>query len=387
MMLAIPALANAAQLQVEVRHETGTSPFTTPVPDPKPVPPPAGDDYGPDDAFVRSNDFVKYIIEFSANAGDADDVVITHELPAGMEWDRLPATCAVPPSGISPDKRTLTCAVGDVKSATAKQLEISAKVTELTNGTTLTPPTDAVSVSAANAPTVAATPDPVTVSSRPHVDLIKSTPTVTPQTVSGTDGYLISYPISVVIPNMGSRGQIGMEPPSDTYVFEDNFVDVPGATFHSLQGNTGATWTTTATQGDPSPAQITVVRDTAPSTVNPQTLASATITVFLPRSVIDAAPGGQITTVNRLENLVTAGQPSEANLANNQVSLALSTSGGSGLSVSKRYVDLTQTPSWYIPGGPNVSRGGYTPVYAGQRQHRVDGLELQRGHSHRRQSR
>lgn len=363
---AAPATAAPRSLDLAVTQLTGTSPFdATPGP---------GNDIGSGDDVVRSNDSVTYQIEFNVNDDAAGssvgrNVTIAQTLPAGMSWDRLPAVCLV--DGVTPasriDGRTIVCNVGDVPTGTARTLSLVANVDETANGTVLTPADGSVTVVADGAPERSATPAPVTVSSLPRVDMVKSAPTVTPVSsggAAGVPGFLLRYPVSVRIPDTGARRTIGWEPPAPQVAFTDRFRDVsPNAEFAGCTTGTGGTWTC-APQDDDS-ARLGVEL-TDPGKHSSGTLAATTVTIFVPRSDLEQA-GGSLETRNALVDLDAKGRdgtPAVGEIASNNTArtvLSLSASGD----FYKRYVNLSRSDGFF-PGGANVDRNGFAPVSPGQ---------------------
>lgn len=370
-LLLVPvATARAAQsIDVVVTQATGTAPFDASAG--------AGNDTTATDDVVRSNDTVTYQIQLNVNdteagSSTARDVTVQQTLPAGMRWPRLPATCltsgVTPVSSISPDGQTITCNIGDIPTGVARTLALSAGVTEMDNGTVLTPGANSVTVDADGATSGSATPDPVTVSSVPRVDMVKSAPNVTVATRGGVDGYLLRYPVSVQIPSFGGRGLVGYEPPAAAIRFQDDFTAVsPNAEFVSCDTGNGGTWTCPAA-GAAAPLTLGVTL-TDPDSITSGTLASNTATIFVPKSDVQAAPGQQLQTTNRLQNLDArdrAGNSAQGeNPGNNTANATISLSPDTGFGIYKHYVDVT-APGRYIPGGANTDRNGFSTVGPGQ---------------------
>lgn len=357
-LLALPALARAATINLTLERSTGTAPFTPGLPGPD------GNDEDADDDIVRSNDLVTYSVSFNVNDGAANGVEIRHELPAGMRWTRLPATCLAPQSSIgAPDSRTLVCHMGTVPSGQARTLTVTAQVTELSNATVLSSAPNAFTIGAANAPTVSRTPDDLIVSSRPHVDAVKSAPTITETIHGGVAGFYLDYPVRLDIPNIGDRGQIGVALPPGTATLVEDYSGVSANA--QLVSVSGAGWTAIGPGAAPQTENVTISYP-VPTTAAAGRLAQGNVVIFVPLSDIQAGAGGAITATNLLSDLTTTGQPAEANLDNNDVSTTLSLNPGTGFGIQKRYVDRTNTPGGHIPGGANSFRNGFAPVTAGQ---------------------
>ncbi|HST38380.1 MAG TPA: hypothetical protein VLK58_02670, partial [Conexibacter sp.] len=363
---AFTAAADAAprSLDLAVTQLTGTPSFdATAGP---------GRDVGTADAVVRSNDRVTYQIEFNVNDDAAGssvgrNVTITQTLPEGLSWTRLPATCLT--SGVTPasrlDGRTIVCNVGDVPTGTARTLSLQAKVDELRNGTVLTPAAGSTTVVADGAPERSATPAPVTVSSIPRVDMVKSAPTVATGTVGGEAGYLLRYPVSVRIPDFGGRGLIGYEPPAAALSLADDFSEVsPNARFVDCAAGSGGSWSCADAGGKRVAIDLTL---NDPNRISSGMLASTTVTIFVPRADLEAAPGGQLQTRNRVVELDAKGQDGTPAIgedpSNNAAQATLSRSAAGDF--YKHYVDLTE-PGSYIPGGADVDRNGFSVVGPGQ---------------------
>ena len=362
-VLAGAATAAPRSLDLAVTQLTGTPSFDAGAG--------PGRDTSAGDDVVRSNDRVTYQIEFNVNDDAAGssvgrNVTITQTLPDGMSWTRLPATCLT--DGVMPvskiDGRTIVCNVGDVPTGTARTLSLQAKVDELTNGTVIAPAAGSVTVVADGASERAATPAPVTVSSVPRVDMVKSAPTVSETVRDGVAGYLLRYPVAVRIPDFGGRGLIGYEPPAAHISFVDEFTQVsPHAQFVDCAAGSDGAWSC-APDGDGRVGLDVTLRD--PNRTSAQTLASTTVTVFVPRSDVQEA-GGQLQTRNEVVELdakgpdgtPAVGEDPGNNLA--QATLSLSANGD----FFKHYVDLT-APGRYVPGGANVDRNGFSVVSPGQ---------------------
>jgi uncharacterized repeat protein (TIGR01451 family) len=362
----LPAAAAQAQagqtVEVTVTQLTGTMPFDmTAGP---------GNDTGAANDIIRSNDELTYQIQFNVNDNQSgssagENVTITQTLPAGMTWVRLPAICltngVTPPSSIV--GQTLTCNVGNIPAGTARTLSLVAQIDETTDGEVLVPGADSVTATADGATPDSATPAPVTVSSVPRVDMVKSSaPTVS--VVAG--GYNIRYPVSVRIPDFGGRGLIGYSPPDPTMTLVDDFADVsPNATFVSCATGTRGTWACTP-GADPQTVDISIAVADPTTHTTQGVLSDSTITVFVPQADLDAT--GSLNVTNRFEELVATGsggtvQAVGENPANNQFTFTLSNSAAGNF--FKHYVDVT-APGRFIPGGPNVDRNGAAVVNAGQ---------------------
>ncbi len=364
--LAAPAGA-AQSVDVVVTQATGTAPFDAAAG--------AGNDTSATDAVVRSNDQVTYDVQFNVNdtqAGSSTgrNVTIRQTLPAGLTWTRLPATCLpgrTPVSEISADGLTIVCNVGDIPTGTARTLSLVAKVKETTNGTVLNAAPGSTTAEADGAAPGTATPDPVTVSSIPRVDMVKSSPNVTPVAAGGAGnvpGYLLRYPVSVRITDFGGRGLIGYEPPAAAMSLTDDFGAVsPNAEFVSCSGDSGGSWSCAAT-GQNVAMEVALAN---PASTTSGTLSSTNVTIFVPETDVTGAPGGQLTTTNTLTGLDASGPdgtPAVGEiLSNNTQNLTLSTNASG--SFYKHYVDVT-APGRYIPGGPNVDRNGFATVGPGQ---------------------
>ena len=365
-----PADALASQtVGVAVTQITGTAPFDSSVG--------RGMDASATDDIVRSNDTVSYLVQVNVNdpgagSSTATNVTVTQTLPAGLKWTRLPATCllapVVPSSEISPDGQTITCNIGSIPTGQAVTVTLSANVTEMTDGVALAPDPGSVTATADGTNTATATPDPVTVTSIPRVDMVKSAPNVTATNYNGTDGFFVNYPVRVEIPNFGGRGLIGYGPPAAAMSLDEDFASVsPNAEFVGCGPDKGGTWTCPAA-GSPSPAPIDItVSD--PNQISSGTLSSTTVTIFVPKSDLDADPDGTLVATNTIENLDAtdpSGSPAEGEiLSNNSVKVTLSTNPGSGFGVYKHYIDVTNKGR-YIPGGSNVDRNGFSAVGVGQ---------------------
>lgn len=367
-MAVAAAPAGAAQtIDLEVQQATGTAPF-----DPSAGP---GNDVSADNGIVRSNDTVTYNVEINVNdsqagSSTAGNVTVTQTLPAGLEWAGLPATCrttgVTPSSSISPDGRTIVCNIGDQPTGRALTVPLRAKVTEMTNGTVLTAPADAVSVTADGVAPVTDTPDPVTVSSIPRINMVKQDPSVTRTTRGGVAGYDLEYVTRIQIPSFGGRGLIGYAPPDPAMTLVDDYGAVsPNAQFVSCGPDQGAAWTCTPGAGQTVGISLNL---SDPTAIDAATLGQTTIVIFVPATDVTAAPSGQLDTTNVIRDLDAKGVDGTPAVgedpADNSANLTLLAGSGAG-SFYKYYRDF-DSPTGFVPGGSNTAWSGNGTVSPGQ---------------------
>ncbi len=190
---------------------TGTAPFNTNN-DP-------GNDQNANNNIIRTLDIITYQWLYTTDTNNTDNVVITSTLTGDQEWISIPSACIASGSSISPDRKTITCNLGNLPSSQTGQIKVQAKVLgEAPQGSIVT-----ASASISFAPSQTLTSGPVNniVSAAPKVDLRKTDQN--PELIglrpgpSGEDGLVYSYPLTMVI----AQGK-GSEPLTGTINITDN---------------------------------------------------------------------------------------------------------------------------------------------------------------------
>ncbi len=186
-----PARAVGETLAVMLTQVDGTAPFTS-----SPTPPAAGNDSGPSDRYVRTNDVLAFNVEISSSGGAASNVTFRLPLPKGTQLNAPPPYCgagssltpatmpapAVPTtvtSWQSLPTQTLVCNVGSHSNGETKTYPVSTVVRpEVPNGTALgtaaSPVVVSVTSDGASTPVRSAEPVYGTVSARAQFDLSKN---------------------------------------------------------------------------------------------------------------------------------------------------------------------------------------------------------------------
>lgn len=192
-----PQIAHAAtSVSVNFSRETGVGPFTGTGP---------GNDAGPHDSIIRTNDIISYKFEVLVQGGNATNIVLKLSVSPGLTLS-LPAFCrdngVTPPSNINGSAAagySVVCNVGDVREGSQILYSLPAKVgPDRANGS-------AVSMVAASIQSDQTSlelfPSTVsTVSARPKLDLVKNGHTrlmgrrLGP---SGEDGIVYVFPIII----------------------------------------------------------------------------------------------------------------------------------------------------------------------------------------------
>ncbi len=220
----------------------------------------AGNDSGPSNGIVRTNDTLKYTVEVRVEDAVADNVTLTIVLARGTEATALPPFCG-PGSSITPatlpppavpatlngwtslPQQTVVCNVGTRNPGSNLGYPIAARVRpEVPQGTVLDP-VSAVITSDDPAATVVSDEVGATVSARPRFDVSKNAISLSPNGGYLGGGYLIDCPsdpakrcvrylASVLIstPNGGK----GVAPLASPIVFTDNLT--PDALYGAPNG-------------------------------------------------------------------------------------------------------------------------------------------------------
>lgn len=240
LVLALPSLAAAADLDIvitaadeELGAYTGTEPF-----DAAPGP---GNDTGPYNNIVRTNDFISFSWAVSVENGPAPNTTITQTLPQGLVWEYLPGFCSTevdvtPKSEIIDDGRTIICNLGD-RSNMAANFNVRAFVKgDNPNGTVFN---TTATVSSSDPTTDAKTSNnvSVTVSAAPRVNLSKQAalPLVQGVQRNGEWGQQITFPITLQIDAENGKGARGNELIVATDANPLTFKDVLGPGLDDLE--------------------------------------------------------------------------------------------------------------------------------------------------------
>jgi uncharacterized repeat protein (TIGR01451 family) len=125
-----------------------------------------GCDYSANDGFVRTNDQIKYSIDYNINGGNDTNVTIASTVPAGFMWANLPGFCTGAGSALSANKRSITCNVGAKTSGTAESLQFFLTVAGASNAATIAP---TVTITGASGGTATAMAPVTTVTAAPRV--------------------------------------------------------------------------------------------------------------------------------------------------------------------------------------------------------------------------
>lgn len=188
-----PQIAQAAtSLSVNFTRETGVGPFTGTGP---------GNDAGPNDSIIRTNDIISYKFEVLVQGGDATNIVFNLSFSPGLTLS-LPAFCRQPLSTISGNAATgysVVCNVGNVGEGSQVLYSLPAKVApDRANNSTVS--ILSASVQSDQTPQESFTGATDTVSARPRLDLVKTGHTRLigrRPGPSGEDGVVYVFPIIV----------------------------------------------------------------------------------------------------------------------------------------------------------------------------------------------
>ncbi|PRI10497.1 SdrD B-like domain-containing protein [Leucobacter massiliensis] len=234
-----PLAAGDGVLTLTVAQQTGTGPFQDNDD--------AGNDSGPDNTIVRTNDTVSYNVGIRYEGEDQTQPRIGFTLPQGQELVSLPPFC-LPGSTVTPEtipapavpltatswtelpSQTVTCLLEDQAAGTSLNYPfISVVRSEVPNGTEMDAPTFSVSTNEVpEAVTIA--PEPVTASATPRFDLSKRGSatqanqgplfqgTAACPDDSGRICRTIAYPMTLTVPASGK----GVAPLANPIIFEDN---------------------------------------------------------------------------------------------------------------------------------------------------------------------
>ncbi|MFJ4254330.1 hypothetical protein [Microbacterium sp. NPDC090003] len=238
LIVAAPASA-AATLALTIDQTTGTAPFS--------ADDAAGNDSGPDNDIIRTNDTISYNLGIRFEGDDQTTPTVRFTVPRGQELVSLPPFC-LPGSGATPQTlpaltppitgtswqsyptQDVVCVLDDQTGGTSLNYPFVTRVKpEVTNGTVMD---DVVfEVSSDQIPDAVAT-EPVsqTVSAAPRFDLSKRATSTDPNQgplflatepcVNDTSKPCrqVSYPVSITVPAGGK----GVAPLASPIVFEDN---------------------------------------------------------------------------------------------------------------------------------------------------------------------
>jgi SdrD B-like domain len=178
-----------------------------------------GNDSGPLNGILRTNDKTMMKWDVSVNGDNATNLRITHQLPLGMKWITIPTTCF---GTLSVDLRTLYCNLGNVNAGTTLNVSgATASTNENTpppNGSILT---DSGAILSANGATsVTSNTNTWTISSQPRYDILFGNgynQDITYESATGPlgePGYLVTTAIKQT-----PLRQIGSEDPQAPYSF------------------------------------------------------------------------------------------------------------------------------------------------------------------------
>lgn len=227
-----PSVLNAdADLELTISQATGTAPFSD---DDE-----AGNDSGPDNDIVRTNDTIAFTLGVRFEGADQSNPVVNFTVPQGQELVSLPPFCqpgsSVTPPSLPPPAVPLTqdswedlpqqhvvCALRDETAGTALNYPFVTKVrSEVPHGTVMDPMVFTVSSDQVPEPVVS---DPMTqrVSAKANYDLSKQrffAPGAGACAGNETERCLsYSYGFSITVPNDGK----GSAPLADPISFTDN---------------------------------------------------------------------------------------------------------------------------------------------------------------------
>ncbi|MFK0403004.1 SdrD B-like domain-containing protein [Microbacterium sp. NPDC090225] len=238
LFVATPASA-AATLALTIDQTTGTAPFS--------ADDAAGNDSGPDNDIIRTNDTISYNLGIRFEGDDQTTPTVRFTVPRGQELVSLPPFC-LPGSGATPQTlpaltppitgtswqsyptQDVVCVLDDQTGGTSLNYPFVTRVKpEVTNGTTMDPVV--FEVSSDQIPDAVATePLSQTVSAAPRFDLSKRLqetsvdqgPLFQGTTACVHDATLacrqLTYPVTISVPGGGK----GVAPLGSSIVFEDN---------------------------------------------------------------------------------------------------------------------------------------------------------------------
>lgn len=229
-----PFAAGDGSLSLTVSQQTGTEPFQD-NDDP-------GNDSGPDNDIVRTNDTIAYNLGIRYEGEDQTKPTIAFELPRGQELVQLPPFCLAG-SGADPEtlpapaspltatsweslpRQTVTCLLKDVNMGTALNYAFVAQVrSEVPHGTQMDELVFEVTSDQVTDPATIS-PEPVTVSAAAKYDLSKNNNASSensgplfqsqgacPAPYSDEACYKIAYPVTITVP-AGGKGTTPLEGP------------------------------------------------------------------------------------------------------------------------------------------------------------------------------
>lgn len=228
-----------ASLSLTLSQATGTEPFQS---DDNP-----GNDSGPDNGIIRTNDTITYNLGIRYEGDDHTAPTIDFELPRGQEFVQLPPFClagsevdpAALPAPAAPltatsweslPRQAVTCVLKDENMGTALNYAFVARVrSEVPNGTVMDEVTFSVASDQATAPETIA-PERATVSAAAKFDVSKRGEAVADTSGPFTQGQspcsfdssracrTMLYPVTVTVP-AGGRGTTPLAGPIS---FEDD---------------------------------------------------------------------------------------------------------------------------------------------------------------------
>lgn len=166
-----------------------------------------GEDGGPNNNVVRTNDQVQYRIDWNVNEANGSAVTVKMSLPDGMTWLADPTTTTGVPAGCASGSisgnggRDLECVTDSEFEGSNGAIHPRALVGAFFDGDSLTP---TASVETAEQPPVVSNTVPLTVSARPKGDWIKGE-----EIVDAGSGDTIGYKPNEEIFNIDNSGEIG----------------------------------------------------------------------------------------------------------------------------------------------------------------------------------
>ncbi|WP_285663567.1 SdrD B-like domain-containing protein [Actinorhabdospora filicis] len=157
-----------------------------------------GDDSGPSNGIVRTNDIITYDVNVNVVGGTAENETFTLTAPEGTEWLQLPTECTGGGSRIN--GRQLICNLGSLTNQ-SQVVQPSLRVTGAKQNGDTVQVTGTVTADNATTPNVPAPNPPITrVSAAPRFDLVKDRfehRSVAAAAPDGTSGRVFYYPIAI----------------------------------------------------------------------------------------------------------------------------------------------------------------------------------------------
>lgn len=192
-VVAHAAAGSVAQITLRVDSD-GTAPFDADNS--------AGNDANANNGIIRSLDYVTYQWEFTV--ATSGDITFVHTLPVGMRWDPTStADCSQGSTGISANKRTLTCTLPNQTAGSITNKNVKAQTLAGANGAEL--------ASTVTSGMVSSNEVKLTLSATPKLNLEHLAGAPSRGEMNGQPGIVVSYLQNISMPLDAAKGARGLE--------------------------------------------------------------------------------------------------------------------------------------------------------------------------------